>query len=159
MIRREFDEWQLWLRGQFEELEDYARQLRKCAEIARETDKPLKAKVYKRFAWDIGIEASVLREKLRAGTRKHDEREYKRRHTCEKCGETVYTIWIGEDDGERLCTICAMEKCNAAYASPCCAYCGSVIDTRSDSACFDGDNQFCGTECALRYNGFERDGE
>lgn len=158
MIRRQFEDWQLWMHGQIVELEDYTRQLRKCAEIACDTDKPLKAKVYRRFAWDIDIEVSVLRGKLRAGTRKHDDREYKRRHTCEKCKEPADTIWVDEDDGTRLCTMCAMEKCGTAYASPCCAYCGSVIDPRSDDACFDGDNNFCGSECALRYHGFDRDG-
>ena len=157
MIRREFAEWQLWMRGQIKEMEDYARNLKKCSYVARETDKPFKAKLYKRFAWEIGVEVSVLKEKLRAGTRKHEAREYKRRHTCKECGETADTIWIDED-GTRLRTICAMEKCNTEYASPCCSYCGSVIDTRSDYVCFDGDNYFCDAECALRYHDFERDG-
>lgn len=157
MIRREFAEWQLWMRGQFEELEDYARQLRKCSYIARETDKALKGLLYTKIAGYVDAYTEALRETLRDGTRKHDDREYKRRHTCEKCGETVDAIWIDED-GKRLCTICAMEKCNTAYASPCCAYCGSVIDARSDDACFDGDNHFCNSECALRYHDFSRDG-
>lgn len=157
MIRRKFEEWQLWLRTQIEELEDYTRQLRKCSYIAQETDKALKGVVYKSTARYIEAHTDELRDVLRAGTRKHDERECKRRHTCEKCGETVNTIWIDED-GTRLCTICAMEKCNTAYASPCCAYCGGVIDPRSDDACFDGDNHFCNSECALRYHDFERDG-
>lgn len=158
MIRRQFEEWQLWLRTQIEELEDYTRQLRKCSYIAQETDKSLKGVVYKSTARYIEAHTDELRDVLRAGTRKHDERECKRRHTCEKCGETVGTVWIDED-GTRLCTICAMEKCNTAYASPCCAYCGGVIDPRSDDACFDGDNNFCNSECALRYHDFSRDGE
>lgn len=157
MIRRKFSEWVVWMHVQIEELEDYARQLRKCAEIARDTDKSLKGVVYKVTARYIEAYADDLKDILRAGTRKHDEREYKRKRVCEKCGETVDTIWIDED-GTRLCTMCAMEKCNTAYASPCCAYCGSVIDPRSDDACFDGDNQFCNSECALRYHDFSRDG-
>lgn len=158
MIRRKFSHWVVWLHGQIEELEDYARQLRKCSEIASDTDKALKGVVYKVTARYIEAYTEDLRETLHAGTRKHDERECKRRHTCEKCGETVGTIWIDED-GVRLCTMCAMEKCGTAYASPCCAYCGCVIDPRSDDACFDGDNNFCGSECALRYHGFDREGE
>ena len=158
MIRRKFEEWQLWLRTQIEELEDYARQLRKCAKIARDTDKALKGVPYNVTARYVEAYTDELRETLRAGTRKHNEREYARRHKCEKCGETADTMWIDED-GTRLCTMCAMEKCNTAYASPCCAYCGCVIDTRSDDACFDGDNHFCGSECALRHHDFSRDGE
>lgn len=158
MIRRQFEEWQLWLRTQIEELEDYARQLRKRSYIANETDKSLKGVVYKVTARYIEAHTDELRDILRAGTRKHDEREYKRKRKCEKCGETVDTIWIDGDEGTRLCTMCAMEKCNTAYASPCCAYCGSVIDPRSDDACFDGDNHFCNSECALRYHDFSRDG-
>lgn len=158
MIRRQFEEWHRWLRGQIEELEDYARQLRKGSYIAQETDKSLKGVVYNVTARYIEAYTDELRDKLRAGTRKHDDREYKRRHTCEKCGETADTIWIDED-GARLCTICAMEKCNTAFASPCCAYCGIVVDPRSDNACCDGDNNFCGTECALLYHGFDREGE
>lgn len=157
MIRRQFSEWVVWMRTQIEELEDYARQLRKCSYIAQETDKSLKGVVYKVTARHIEAHTDGLREMLHAGTRKHDEREYKRKRKCEKCGETADTIWVDED-GTRLCTMCAMEKCNTAYASPCCAYCGSVIDPRSDDACFDGDNHFCNSECALRYHDFSRDG-
>lgn len=159
MIRREFELWYAWMRGQIVELEDYARQLRKCSEIARDTDKSLKGVVYKVTARYIEAYTEDLRETLRDGTRKHHDREYKRRHTCKKCGEMANTIWIDKDEGERLCTMCAMEKCGTAFASPCCAYCGSVIDPRSADACFDGDNYFCGTECALRYHDFDRDGE
>lgn len=158
MIRRQFEDWQRWLRGQIVELEDYARQLRKRSEIVRDTDKPLKGVVYKVTARYIKAYTKELRDKLRAGTRKHNDREYKRVHTCKKCGETADTIWI-DKDGTRLCTMCAMEKCGTAFASPCCAYCGSVIDPHVDNACFDGDNTFCGTECALRYHDFDRDGE
>lgn len=157
MIRRQFEDWHIWLSVQIRELEDYARQLRKCAEIARETDKALKGVLYTKIAGYMDAYTEALRETLRAGTRKHYEREYARRPVCEKCGETVDTIWI-DGDGMRLCTMCAMEKCNTAYASPCCAYCGGVIDPRSDDACFDGDNQFCNSECALRYHDFSRDG-
>lgn len=158
MIRRKFADWQLWMRGQIVELEDYTRQLRECAHTARDMDKALKGVLYKVTARYIEAYTDELREKLRAGTRKHDDREYKRRHTCEKCGETVYTIWIDGNEGDRLCTICAMKRCSTAYASPCCAYCGNVIDPRSDNACCDGgDNIFCGTECALRYNDFTRE--
>lgn len=159
MIRRQFDEWQLWMRGQIEELEDYTRQIRKCSYIARETDKALKGLLYTKIAGYMDAYTEALRETLRAGTRKHDDREYKRRHTCEKCGETAYTMWIDEDDGTRLCTMCAMKRCATAYASPCCAYCGEVINPHENNACEDGDNYFCGTECALRYHGFDREGE
>lgn len=162
MIRRKFADWQLWMRGQIVELEDYTRQLRECAHTARDMDKALKAVLYKVTARYIEAYTEELKRKLQDGTWKHDERErdreYERRHTCEKCGETVDTIWIDGDDGTRLCTICAMEKCNTAYASPRCAYCGSVIDIRLCDACFDGDNHFCDSECALRYHDFSRDG-
>lgn len=159
MIRRQFADWQLWLRGQIVELEDYTRQIRTCAELARDADKQLKGVLYKVLARYIEAYTDELREDLRAGTRKHDEREYKRRHTCEKCGDTAYTMWTDEDDGKRLCTRCAMKRCHTTYDAPRCAYCGKVIDSHSDSACCDMDNYFCGTECALRYHGFDRDGE
>lgn len=157
MIRRKFADWQLWMRGQIVELETYTRLLHDTADTARDTDKALKAVLYKVLARYIVAYTEELREKLRAGTRKHDEREHK--HTCEECGETVETLWI-DKDGTRLCTICAMEKCNTAYATPHCAYCGQAIEQRTSfNSCCDGDNFFCDEDCALRYHEFARDGE
>ena len=163
MIRRKFADWQLWMRGQIVELEDYTRQMRKCAHIARDTDKSLKGVLYTKIAGYVDAYTEVLKRQLRDGTWKHDERErereYERRYTCEKCKEIVEEIWIDGDDGTRLCTICAMEKCDTAYAAPCCAYCGGEIDIRSDNVCFDGYDVFCDADCALRCHNFTRDGE
>lgn len=155
MIRRQFEDWYRWLRGQIVELEDYARQLRECVEIARDTDKSLKGAVYKVTARYIEAYTDELRDKLRAGTRKHHDREYKRKHKCEKCGKTVGPISIDED-GTRLCTMCAMEEHGLRSGAPCCGYCGSEIDgdELSSSVRDDDGNIFCDANCALRYYGY-----
>lgn len=74
---------------------------------------------------------------------------------CHHEFENDETVWMNRD-AERVCECCALEENGLRDGTPCCGYCGDVIDGNNLATSLrdDDGNIFCDVKCALRYYGY-----
>ena len=76
---------------------------------------------------------------------------------CHHEFENDETVWVNRVGKRKpMCECCALEKHGLRDGTPCCGYCGAVIDgdNLSTSMRDDDGNIFCDENCALRYYGY-----